>query len=164
MILFIYLLFLLLCGKFSIEILVIDVLVTGAVFAFCMKFLSHSWRRELLIYRLLPFALSYLLLLLWEILKAAIGVAGVILKGKKPGEGELVRFSPGLRSNLARVLLADSITLTPGTVTVHTENDEFLVHCLLPEYGKDLADSSFVRRLRKLDDILMKYNKGGKQS
>lgn len=103
-----------------------------------------------------PFALSYLFLLLWEILKAAIGVAGVIYRGENPGEGKLVRFSSGLRSELARTVLADSITLTPGTVTVEMRGDEFLVHCLLPSYGEGLADCSFVRRLRRLDAILMK--------
>lgn len=155
-ILFLYLFFLLLCGKCTLEILLFDLLVSLAVFAFSCAFLSHSLRREILIYRLLPFALSYLLLLLWEILKAAIGVAGVIYRGENPGEGKLVRFSSGLRSELARTVLADSITLTPGTVTVEMRGDEFLVHCLLPSYGEGLADCSFVRRLRRLDAILMK--------
>ncbi len=154
MFLLLFLFFLIVCGKLTLEIVLVDLALSAGVLAFSCAFLSHSLRRELLFYRLLPFVLSYLPLLLWEILKATISVARVLLSREDAREGVLVRFCPGLRSDLTRVILADSITLTPGTVTVELRGDEFLVHCLIPAFGEDLANSSFVRRLRRLDKRL----------
>ncbi len=45
----------------------------------------------------------------------------------------LVRFRTSLKSNVAKVTLANSITLTPGTITVRIEDDVFLVHALTPK-------------------------------
>ena len=49
------------------------------------------------------------------------------------------------------VLLANSITLTPGTITVALEDNEYTVHCLDRRFGEGLADSSFVRLLHKIE-------------
>ncbi len=48
----------------------------------------------------------------------------------------LVRFKTDLKTKQARVVLANSITLTPGTITVTLEEDEYVVHCL----DKELAE------------------------
>lgn len=49
------------------------------------------------------------------------------------------------------MLLANSITLTPGTITVALEDNEYTVHCLDRRFGEGLADSSFVRLLHKIE-------------
>ena len=48
-------------------------------------------------------------------------------------EPQMVKFKTTLKSSLARLLLAHSITLTPGTVTVNIQGDEFMVHALTRE-------------------------------
>ena len=65
---------------------------------------------------------------LWALVKANIDVALRVLSGRvKPG---IVRVPSGLKSGLAQTVLADSITLTPGTMTVDvdTENGDLYVH------------------------------------
>ena len=62
----------------------------------------------------------------------------------------LVEFHSGLPSDFQNVLLANSITLTPGTYTLEQQGDHFLVHSLVPEYAEGMAESSFVQLLRKL--------------
>ena len=65
---------------------------------------------------------------LWALVKANIDVALRILSGRvRPG---IVRVPSGLKSGLAQTVLADSITLTPGTMTVDvdTENGDLYVH------------------------------------
>lgn len=65
---------------------------------------------------------------LWALVKANIDVALRILSGRvKPG---IVKVPSGLKSGLAQTVLADSITLTPGTMTVDvdTENGDLYVH------------------------------------
>ena len=158
MLLCVFLLFLLLYGRLTLQAVIIALLVAFGVFAFSVKILGHSLRRELLAYRLLPWALGYLFLLLWEILKAALGVMGLVFSKHKPEEGYLVPFSSGLRSAAAKRLLANSITLTPGTITVRLEeeNDRFLVHCLTAELANEVQNeaSAFLPMLRRLDSII----------
>lgn len=158
MLLAVFLIFLLLCGSVTVQGLVIALLVSLGIFAFFRKFLGHSLRRELLAYRLLPWALGYLFLLLKEICKAAFGVMRLVFSKHKPEEGYLVPFSSGLKSAAAKRLLANSITLTPGTITVRLEeeSDRFLVHCLTEELAKEVQTeaSAFLPMLRRLDLIL----------
>ena len=65
-----------------------------------------------------------------EIVAANIAVIRLIMKPDVDIEPRLVRVPVDLRSGLARCVFANSITLTPGTVTVDIESDGFLVHAL----------------------------------
>ena len=87
-----------------------------------------------------------------EILKANIGVMQLILSPKMEVEPKLVRFRTDLKTDLARVILANSITLTPGTITVTLEGDEYLVHCLDKSMAEGMDDSIFVRLLHQLEE------------
>ena len=51
----------------------------------------------------------------------------------------------------ARILLANSITLTPGTITVLLEEDEYVVHCLDKSLAEGINSSIFVSMLRKME-------------
>ena len=62
----------------------------------------------------------------------------------------IVEFHSGLQGNWRNALLANSITLTPGTYTVFLEGDRLIVHSLCPAYAEGLEDSVFVRMLKKI--------------
>ena len=49
-------------------------------------------------------------------------------------------------------MLAHSITLTPGTITVDIRGDWFLVHCLDTSFGEGLEDSGMERRIRAIEE------------
>jgi multicomponent Na+:H+ antiporter subunit E len=51
------------------------------------------------------------------------------------------------------VILANSITLTPGTITVSLTDDHLLVHCLDKSLAEGMDDSVFVRLLQKMEEI-----------
>ena len=55
-------------------------------------------------------------------------------------------------------MLANSITLTPGTITVSVEGDKFLVHCLDKELAAGLEDSVFVELLEEMEAKEKKWN------
>ena len=74
---------------------------------------------------------------------------GLVLHAEDP-EPVIVEFHSGFQSRLQNVLLANSITLTPGTITVFQDGDHFVVHCLRREYAEGIEDSSFVRLLRRV--------------
>jgi multicomponent Na+:H+ antiporter subunit E len=70
--------------------------------------------------------------LMWEIVVSGVQVAYVVLHPRMPIAPRLVRVRPRLPHTLASLTLTNSITLTPGTVTLDVEGDEFLVHALTP--------------------------------
>ena len=76
---------------------------------------------------------KYLGWLLVEIAKSNWAVTRIILSGKEPDKQNLFWIPVTQGSDLGQVVFANSITLTPGTITVETEGKHFLVHAL--EYG-----------------------------
>ncbi|MEW5919908.1 MAG: Na+/H+ antiporter subunit E [Bacillota bacterium] len=72
--------------------------------------------------------LRYLGFLELEILKANFVVAYIVLSPKMPISPGLIVLNLNLKRDLTRVLYANSITLTPGTITVDLEDDRLLVH------------------------------------
>ncbi len=81
----------------------------------------------------------FILRLIWEIIKANIDVAKIILNPRLPVDPHIVQYRTYLPGDLPRTFFADSITLTPGTVTVDIEDDVLSVHCLCPYHEEGLA-------------------------
>lgn len=74
--------------------------------------------------------LVYLAWLAKEMILSALHVARVVIAPRMPLDPVLIRFKSKQPNDLARVLLANSITLTPGTLTIDLSGDDFLVHSL----------------------------------
>ena len=85
--------------------------------------------------------------LLKEIVLASFQVAWLILQPRMPIDPVLLRFRTGMQSNLAKVTLGNSITLTPGTFTLSIEDDVFLVHTIHPHLAGGLLDGSMQRKV-----------------
>jgi multicomponent Na+:H+ antiporter subunit E len=100
---------------------------------------------------LLLAALAYWPWLLKEIAKAGWQVTLVILDPRLPVSPTLVRFRPSQKTSVALATHANSITLTPGTITVEAGRDEFLVHALTREGAAAVVDSEMDRRVSRLD-------------
>ena len=118
---------------------------------FICRFMGYSLAAERRFYRLaLPF-FRYVLLLLKEIVVANVTVCRMILTRKEVMEPVLVRIHTDLETETARVILANSITLTPGTITVSLTGQELLVHCLDESLAVGLEDSEFARMLLEME-------------
>ena len=76
-------------------------------------------------------------------------VARLALTPSAQPEPLLVEFHSGLKRESLNVILANSITLTPGTITVFQEEDHFVVHALRREYAEGIENSVFIRLLRR---------------
>jgi multicomponent Na+:H+ antiporter subunit E len=77
--------------------------------------------------------------LIARIVAASVQVAYFALNPRLPFEPTFVRFHTTMRRPLSRVILAVAITIVPGTLTVHLEGDQYLVHAALPKSADDLA-------------------------
>lgn len=82
-------------------------------------------------------AMAYAPYLFYEIVKANFEIAAVILNPRLPIEPGIARFRCSLDSDVARTVLANSITLTPGTLTVDVAGDVFYVHRLVQPAGAE---------------------------
>jgi multicomponent Na+:H+ antiporter subunit E len=104
---------------------------------------SSSWGRGIF------GILIYLPWLFWEILLANLQVTYIVLHPRMMDQldPQLVRFKTLLKRPISRVTLAQSITLTPGTITVNIEEDEFLVYALTRGSAQALPGSSMERRI-----------------
>jgi multicomponent Na+:H+ antiporter subunit E len=96
-------------------------------------------------------ALGYWPWLAKEIVKSGLQVSRIILDPRLPISPTLARFRPSQASTVGLVIHANSITLTPGTVTVEADRGEFLVHALTREAAAGLADSEMDRRVTRLE-------------
>ncbi len=76
----------------------------------------------------LLFLLAYLLVLAFEILRANLDVAYRVLHPAMPIRPGVVVIRTGLTSDIAKMILANSITLTPGTFTLDVVGDRLLIH------------------------------------
>lgn len=89
--------------------------------------------------------------LLKEILKSGWEVALIILDPRLPVSPRLVRITPTQKSAVGLVTHANSITLTPGTITVEADHREFLVHALTRAGAEGLQAGDMDRRVSRFE-------------
>ena len=144
-----FLLWIVLNGRITLEIVLFGIAVTALIYTFIIKVLGYSVYSDIRIAKNIPIGVVYILNLVWEVIKASVTVIGAALTPGVHPDPVLVEFHSGLPGNFLNVLLANSITLTPGTITVFREGDHFVIHALRREYAEGLSESSFVKLLRR---------------
>ena len=76
------------------------------------------------------YSFLFLLTFIVELIKSNLDVARRVISPKLPINPGIVEVKTKLQSKIARVILADSITLTPGTFTIEIEDDSLFIHCI----------------------------------
>lgn len=138
-------------GRVTLEILCFGMIISAVLLSFICRFMGYRLHREIVNLRLIPFGIRYFGALVKEIVKANVCVLRIIISPYLQPEPALVYFRAGLRTDMARVILANSITLTPGTITVSVEGDQFCVHCLDRELAVGIERSVFVELLEEME-------------
>ena len=138
-------------GRITVEILLFGVAIAAVMFAFICRFMDYSVQKERNLYRILPDFCRYVWVLVKEIVKANGAVCRMILTRKEVVEPVIVHVHTNLRTEAARVVLANSITLTPGTISVSLTGQNILVHCLDKSLAEGMEDSVFVTMLERIE-------------
>jgi len=94
---------------------------------------------------------NYFPWLVWEIVKANIDVVKAILKRDMAVEPRLIELKASQRSEIGRVAYANSITLTPGTVTLSVKGDDLIVHSLTAGAREGLKTGEMDRRVSDME-------------
>ena len=95
--------------------------------------------------------LLYLPWLLWEIAKANLHVAAVIWDPRLPIRPSLLRVPASQHTELGQAIYANSITLTPGTVSLDVRDGHILVHALTERSARGLETGEMNRRVTRLE-------------
>ena len=148
-----FILWMVLNGQCNLEIVCFGFVISGAVFWFGCRYLDYSLKKELGFYRLFPHIFVYFLVLVREIVKANVDAIRLALSFRFEIDPVVVKFKTDLKTDMAKAILANSITLTPGTITISVEGDEFTVHALDRDLVQGICESVFVKRLRKMETL-----------
>ena len=107
-------------------------LTTGLIFAAFIALFGYSYFTErglsgITLKKTLYFLL-YIPVFFWEMMKANFDVAYRVVHPKMPIRPGIVQIKTNLKSDMAKLILGNSITLTPGTLTVEIVKDNLLIH------------------------------------
>ncbi|MGB0747749.1 MAG: Na+/H+ antiporter subunit E [Magnetospiraceae bacterium] len=96
-------------------------------------------------------AVTYMPWLMWAIVKSNIDVAKIILSKDMKLSTNLIEIKATQHSDLGRVIYANSITLTPGTVTLSVNGEMMTIHGLTREASDDVLTGDMDRRVSALE-------------
>ena len=138
-------------AKLNWEVALTGLVVATFVYAFMCRHMGYSYKTDLAIIRKLPHGIKYLAVLVWQIALSNLSVSRVVFSRRVEVDPKLVFFKTRLKSDTSLVALANSITLTPGTITVSESDGIFGVHCLNGQMSEGLDESDFVRILLEME-------------
>lgn len=145
-----FLFWILLSGEFTFILI-----TSGIVASLIVAYLSHDifigkadikseTGRVFRFFRYLPW-------LLWQIILCNLEIAYLVLNPKPLVDPQLVRFKPDAKTDLGIVTLANSITLTPGTVTVEANREEFVVHAIWQKSAEGIINGEMQQRVKEIE-------------
>jgi multicomponent Na+:H+ antiporter subunit E len=118
--------------------LAVDVLVVGALVAVAIAMLFRGGLSFLADARLTPASavatFMYFGHFAAELVRANLRLAVIVLSPELPIRPGIVKVRTRLKSPMGRLLLANSISLTPGTLTIEMEGEWLYVHCVTVEH------------------------------
>jgi multicomponent Na+:H+ antiporter subunit E len=140
-------------GRITWEVFLTGLVLAVPVYLFFCLVMHFTPKKEWDFVSQLPWLIKYFGVLLWEIVKANVAVTKLILSDRLEPEPVLVRFKRTFKQNSHEVLLANSITLTPGTITVDlSEDDWFTIHALDREFAEGIDNSVFIQMIQEVED------------
>ena len=109
-------------------------LITGVIVSFVIAIYNFGHFTEIGLKSFSPkrllYIVQYLFVFIWALLVSNINVAKIVLSPKLPINTGIVEFETKLKSDFAKLVLANSITLTPGTFTIDFIDNKFFIHWL----------------------------------
>lgn len=147
MIIVLFAFWLLLNGHWTTEIAVTGAVLSVLIYLLCHFFWGYTVKAELQMFARGAKIVSYIRFLVCEIVKSALQTMRLIWSTEKIVVPKLVSFRTRLKTDGGKVALANSITLTPGTISVDVRGDKFLVHCLDEDFAEGLENSEMEQRL-----------------
>ena len=137
-------------GAISFEIIIVCI-----IFGIFITYLNKELITEKITFKIGYYWIKFISILFYEVIKANVEVAFIILNPKLVLEPQIVKYETSLKSFRNKTILANSITLTPGTLTVAVNENILSIHCLKTKYVKGLKDNPFEKILLEIEGSKM---------
>ncbi|MEY1639795.1 Na+/H+ antiporter subunit E [Tenuifilum osseticum] len=149
-----FLIWLLLTGTLELTSLLLG-LALAVTLALIFGKNSNVFGRFRMTPKVFVYSLIYLFVLSWEIVKSNIDVALRVLNPKLPINPGIVKVKTRLKSPIGRMILANSITLTPGTLTIDIKDDELYIHWIdVKTLDTEEASRKILGKFEKLLEVI----------
>lgn len=140
-------------GRITWELTILGAILCAGIYFFMCRFMDFSLKKDASLLRRSVFFLHYTGILVAEIIKSNIAVMRLTLTDREIVEPVIIEHHTRLRTKLGKVILANSITLTPGTITISLEGDQLLIHCLDKSMAEGMEDLIFEKLLEKMENM-----------
>jgi multicomponent Na+:H+ antiporter subunit E len=145
---------LLLTFKFTVPNLIVGSVASVICSAIFTKYYFSNVYKFLQPHRYFWF-LIYLFIFIWECIKANLDVAYRVLHPAMPIRPGIVKVKTTLKSDFAKTLLANSITMTPGTITVDIIGDDMYIHWIYirsedPQVYTKIITGAFEKYIKRI--------------
>lgn len=121
-----FVIYLFLAG-FNLDEAIVGSIVSATMTLILVKYVN--FKIDLLLpIKLLKFVFIYLPVFIWKLILANLDVARRVLSPKIPLNPGIVRVKTDLKGDFGKLTLANSITLTPGTLSIDMEGEDLYVH------------------------------------
>lgn len=142
----------LLNGKINWEVATFGAVISALLYLFCCRFMHYSPKRDMYNFKRLPKLFAFFLTVVGEIFRSAFALLPYIYSHKEPDPVVAGFKTERVKTETGRVLLANAITMTPGTITGSLKDGEYLVHCLDRSMAEGLDESVFVEKLERWEE------------
>lgn len=139
-------------GKITTEIVLLGLFLSMIVTKFSYSTIRVTKELEKKVFLKFWKIIKYLIILIVEVIKANIDIIKLVLTKDPELTPTLKTIEVDLRSRISRVALANSITLTPGTITVKMKDNQYLIHAIKKSNLDGIEESIFVEKLKELEE------------
>lgn len=147
-----FLLWIIFNGNITLEIVSFGIVIAAALLAFTCRFADYSLQKEKKLYANLFRLLNYVGSLIIEVVKSNAAVIHLIISQREEIQPTLVTFTTKLEKQTTQALLANTITITPGTITVLLEDGTYTVHCLDSDFAEGIEKSPFIDLIEEIEE------------
>ncbi|MFW0861547.1 MAG: Na+/H+ antiporter subunit E [Dethiobacter sp.] len=148
-----FLFWILITGRFHWQHLLVGAACSYAITLFNYDLLLKPAERSLYHKKTFWKWFVYFCVLVVAIFKSNWDVAKIVLNPKMDISPGFIKYRARVRKPLNRVILANSITLTPGTLTVELEGDIYVVHALTRGNAEDVSEWGMIDRLVEIEEV-----------
>jgi len=138
-------------GRVQGDVLVSGIIVASLVSVFCYRYMGYRFKQDLFVLRNVARIARYFFIVVVQMFLANIQIVGYVLVHSDKVKPTIIHFQPDVNTVPGRVMLANTITIIPGSVTGEMTNNGFSVHALTPEIAKAQQGSVFERYICEME-------------
>ncbi|NNK48602.1 MAG: Na+/H+ antiporter subunit E [Gemmatimonadetes bacterium] len=122
----------------------------SCVLVLIVSYRMHLFDTDFFALRLMSRLIRYWAWLAREVVRSSMEVTRVVLSRRLPISPTVAEFDAHCEHPVDRAILGNSITLTPGTLTLSIDGQRFVVHALTEKGARDIMDGEMDRRVSQL--------------